>query len=151
MILFFNPTSFIKKKLSPKRNTLSFLNISPIEIGRIYSVENLKKYYEIKKLQLFNLIIDSNKNDKIVDNYSHLINNYMLVIKYIKQNMDKKNEEQKNIIDIPLEVITDEETLLKREASLKGDKIQITGDISYNQSFISKYEIYNNFSLMKNI
>ena len=75
----------------------------------------------------------------------------MLVIKYIKQNMDKKNEEQKNIIDIPLEVITDEETLLKREASLKGDKIQITGDISYNQSFIPKYEIYNNFSLMKNI
>ena len=151
MIFFINPVSLIKNSISPQKKILSFLNTSPIELGILYTFDELKKYYEIKKLQLFNLIIDSNKNDKIVDNYSHLINNYMLVIKYIKQNMDKKNEEQKNIIDIPLEVITNEETLLKREASLKGDKIQITGDISYNQSFIPKYEIYNNFSLMKNI
>ena len=151
IVLFFNPKSFIKKKLSPKRNTLSFLNISPIEIGRIYSVENLKKYYEIKKLQLFNLIIDCNNSDKRIDIYSHLINNYMNVIKYIKQNIENKNEKQRQINDIPLEVIMAEDSPLKREINIKDNQIQITGDISYNQSFINKYEIYSNFCLMKNI
>ena len=40
------------------------MNISPIEIGSIYSIEDLKKYYEIKKLQLINLINDCNNNGR---------------------------------------------------------------------------------------
>ena len=50
IFVFLNPLSFIKKKITPKSKFLSFMNISPIEIGSIYSIEDLKKYYEIKKL-----------------------------------------------------------------------------------------------------
>ena len=75
----------------------------------------------------------------------------MNVIKYIKQNIENKNEKQRQINDIPLEVIMAEDSPLKREINIKDNQIQITGDISYNQSFINKYEIYSNFCLMKNI
>ena len=151
VIFFLNPTSFIKKKLSPKRKTLSFLNISSIEIGTLYSIEDLKKYYEIKKLQLFNVIIDCNKADKMIDNYSNLINNYMFVIKYLKQNLEGKIKLQQNNRDISLEEITEENYPLKREVNIRNTELKITGDVSYNQSFIPKYEMYNNYSLMKNI
>ena len=87
VITFANPTPMIKKKLFPKNNLSSFLNISPVEIGKIYSLEDLQKYYEIKKLQLFDLIIDCDNKNKVKDDYRHLINNYMSVIKYIKNNI----------------------------------------------------------------
>ena len=47
------------------------------------------------------------------------------------------------------EIIEDEFSPLKGEDLMKGSHLQIAGDISYNQSFISKYEMYNSFSLMK--
>ena len=64
IFVFLNPISFIKKKITPKSKFLSFMNISPIEIGSIYSIEDHKKYYEIKKLQLINLINDCNNNGR---------------------------------------------------------------------------------------
>ena len=151
VILFLNPTSFVKKMITPKSKFLSFLNISPVEIGTIYSLEDLKEYYEIKKLQLINLIIDSNKREENKDNYYHLINNYMFVLKYIKQNIDNKSNKQTNIIDISNNNNIDEYISLKSESKIKGHQLQISGDVSYNQNFISKYKIYSNFSLMKNI
>ena len=151
LIFFINPTSAIKKKLSPKDNILLFSNITPIEIGNLYSQEELKKYYEIKKIQLFDLIIDCENKNKIKDNYSYLINNYMDAIKYIKQNIDKKYKEHQNITDIQSEAKEDEYSELKDENIFKNNILHLTGDISYNQSFIPKYEIYNNFSLMKNL
>ena len=45
----------------------------------------------------------------------------------------------------------DEYSELKDENIFKNNILHLTGDISYNQSFIPKYEIYNNFSLMKNL
>ena len=39
LVLFLNPASFIKKKFTPKSKFLSFLNISPVEIGTIYPLE----------------------------------------------------------------------------------------------------------------
>ena len=151
LIIFVNPTSMIKKILTPKNKFLSFVNVSPVEIGKIYPLEELNKYYEIKKLQLFDLIMDCNKNDLLKEDYSDLINNYMQVIKYIKYNIDNKNKKQNDKIDLPPEVFKDELSPLKGLDSIKNNRIQIAGDISYNQSFINKYEIYNNFSLMKNI
>ena len=151
VIFFFNPTSFIKKTFTPKSKLLSFLNISHIEIGTIYSLEDLKKYYEIKKLQLFNLIIDCDYKGENKDNYSHLINNYMSVIRYIKENIDNKNKKFQKIYDNNLVDANNENSPLKNDIVINGNKLQISGDISYNQSFISKYEVYNNFSLMKNI
>ena len=151
LIVFVNPTSFIQKKLTPKAKFLSFLNASPAEIGNIYSIEVLEKYYEIKKLQLFNLIIECDSNYKNIDDYEDLINNYICGIKYIKLNIENKNSKKEKIIDINPEIIEDEFSPLKGEDLMKGSHLQIAGDISYNQSFISKYEMYNSFSLMKNI
>jgi len=149
ILFFINPGSFIQKKLSPK-NKFSF-NVSPIEIGTLYSIEELKKYYEIKKLQLFDLIIDCDKNDKIKDNYSHIINNHLNVIKYLKQNIDDKCKKQKNIIDTHSEKYEDEYFPLKDEYSRINSQLHLCRDISYNQSFIQKYEIYSNYSLIKNL
>ena len=152
VITFANPTPMIKKKLFPKNNLSSFLNISPVEIGKIYSLEDLQKYYEIKKLQLFDLIIDCDNKNKVKDDYRHLINNYMGVIKYIKHNIDKKTKGKDDIIiNNDEEKISDEYIKLKDESIIKRNKINISGDISYNQSFIPKYEIYNNYNLMKNL
>ena len=151
VLLFINPTSFIQKKLTPKNKFLLSFNISPVEIGTLYSRDELKKYYEIKKLQLFDLIIDCEKNGKIKDNYSHIINNYMNVIKYLKQNIDDKCKNQNNIIDTHSEKYKDEYFPLKDEYLIENDQDHLYGDISYNQSFIPKYEIYYNYSLMKNL
>ena len=152
IVLFLDPISTLKKKLTPKNKTLSFLNISSVEIGAMYSLEELQKYYNIKKLQLFNLIIECDKNNKIKDDYSYLINNYMSVIKYLKKNIDKKYEKPKKIINTDSNNIEDEYIPLKDDNFIDNNNyLHITGEISYNQSFIPKYEIYNNFSLMKNI
>ena len=149
---FANPTSIIRKKLSPKIKLSSFLNISQIEIGQIYSLENLEKYYDMKKLQLFDLIIDCDNKNKVKDDYRDLINNIMKVMKYIRQNIKKKSDKKEDIIiNNDFEKLGDEYTKLKEESIIKRNKYNITGDISYNQSFIPKYEIYNNFNLMKNL
>ena len=150
MTFFLSPTSLIKKRFSSKKKFLTFLNTSPVEIGDIYSTEVLKKYYEIKKLQLFNLIIDCNKNEKKNEDYYNLMNNYLLAIKYLKRNIDKKINKEENIIKIDLNVFNKEFSPLKDENENKNNYLLI-GDISYNQSFISKYEIYSNYSLMKNL
>ena len=97
LIVFVNPTTFIQKKLTPKAKFLSFLNASPVEIGNTYSLEVLEKCYEIKKLQLFNLIIECDSNYKNIDDYEDLIYNYICGIKYIKLNIDnKKKSKAKN-------------------------------------------------------
>ena len=137
--------------MTPKAKFLSFLNTSPVEIGNIYSLEILEKYYEIKKLQLFNLIIECDSNYKNIDNYEDLINNYICGIKYIKLNIENKKNKKQKTFDLNPEIIKDEFSPLKGEDIIKGSHLQIAGDISYNQSFITKYEMYNNFSLMKNI
>ena len=151
LVVFVNPTTFLQKKLTPKAKFLSFLNVSTVEIGDIYSVDILQKYYEIKKLQLFNLIIDCDYNNKNIDDYSHLINNYICALTYIKQNIDIKKNKQENIIEIQHEFIEDDIVPLKQEDIVRGSHLQIARDISYNQSFIPKYEIYNSFSLVKNL
>ena len=152
IFVFLNPMSFLKKKLTPKSKFLSFMNISPVEIGSIYSIEELEKYYEIKKIQLINLINEYENNGKSVDNYSHLINNYMFVINYIKQNIDNKmKKQQQSIISTSSDNIDEEFSPLKRDDTITINRLHLTGDISYNQSFIPKYELYNNFSLIKNL
>ena len=101
-------------------------------------------------MQLFNLIIDCNKNEKKNEDYYYLMNNYLLAIKYLKRNIDKKINKEENIIKIDLNVFNKEFSPLKDENENKNNYLLI-GDISYNQSFISKYEIYSNYSLMKNL
>ena len=150
VLVFLNPISFIKKKVTPKSKFISLLNTSPLEIGTVYTFEELKKYYEIKKLQLINLINDCDTNDKVMDNYSHLINNYMFVLKYIKQNIDTQIKKNNNLNNDILDNNNDENSPLKFNEIIS-HKLHLTGDLSYNQSFIPRYEIYNNFSLVKNL
>ena len=63
--------------------------------------------------------------------------------------MMKKN--QQNKIDNSSENIDGELSPLKTDDAIKINNLHLTGDISYNQSFIPKYELYNNFSLIKNL
>jgi len=152
LILFVNPLALIKKIFTAKNKFLTFLNTAPVEIGNIYTEEILEKYYTIKKLQLFNLIIDCSNKDKKLDSYSNLINNYMFVIQYINQNIDEKFKDKEDMIKINDEKAYDENLKLKNEENIiVKNQLLITGDISYNQSFITKYEIYNDYSLIKNL
>ena len=75
----------------------------------------------------------------------------MNVIKYLKKNINDKCKKQNNIIDANSEKFDDEYYPLKDEYSRENSQLHLCGDISYNQSFIPKYEIYNNFSLIKNL
>ena len=76
----------------------------------------------------------------------------MIVIAYIKQNINNKIKKQQNLNENNLENINNESKhLIMRKETLTNTKLYLTGDISYNQSFIPKYEIYNNFSLVKNL
>ena len=77
----------------------------------------------------------------------------MSVLKYLKQNIDKKFDNTKDILNKNnSEKLEDEYIPFKNENNIFiENQFHVTGDISYNQSFIPKYEVYNNFDLMKNI
>ena len=155
-IFFLEPITVIRKIVSPKMKNLSYLNSTSIEIGTIYSSEDLKKYYDIKKLQLANLIIEYDKKSQknVKDNYSHIINNNINVLNYLRHNIEKKSDQKKdNIINIETssKKIEDETTELKKDFIEIKNEFILHGDISYNQSFIPKYDFYSNFTLLNNI
>lgn len=118
-------------KLCKKRKNIFLQNAPNINIGEIYSIEQLNKYYEIKKLELFKFLVSYEKKGKMLNNYNSLIKNYKNVIDYLKKNIDyrKSNDINKD----------------------KTNEKMILGDISYNLSFIPNYELYNNFDLFNNI
>jgi hypothetical protein len=72
------------KIFKKKRKNISLEYAPNIDIGNIYSIDELNKYYEIKKLELFTFLINASKksDEKINENYSHLINNYKNIIDY---------------------------------------------------------------------
>ena len=122
---------FMLFKLCKKRKNFFLSHAPNINIGDIYSLEQLNKYYEIKKLELFKFLISYDKKGKILYNYNSLIKNYKNVIDYLKKNIDyrKTNDINKD----------------------KTNEGRILEDISYNLSFIPNYELYNNFDLLNNI
>ena len=76
----------------------------------------------------------------------------MLVIKYLKKNIAKKEKKKDNLVDSNKNKNEDEYSpLIYEDFTQNNQNIHLTGDISYNQSFIPKYEIYYNYSLMKNL
>ena len=150
LILFVDPVALIKKIFTAKNKFLTFLNTAPVEIGNIYTEEILEKYYTIKKLQLFNLIIDCHKSGKLIEFYSNLVYNYLLEIKYLKMFIDKNKNQNQKIDNIISDKIEDEKSPLIKVEMTKSDLILI-GDVSYNQSFIPKYEKYSNYNLIKNL
>ena len=104
-------------------------------IGFIYSINDLNKYYEVKKLELFKLVLNCD-NQKLMKNYIYLINNHKLVIDYIKDNIDYKNNKNRQSNEI-------------QNISKNNNENKILLDNpSYNLSFIQDYEIYNYFDLL---
>jgi len=156
LLLFILSIIFVKlnEKMCKKEEKLSLLNSPNIDVGLIYSTDELNKYYEIKKLELFKFILNHNKDFK---KYINLANNYKNVIDYLKQNIELKkssnlpkevanNNEENNIIttNIIENNTVDSNELIVKE---KNDRLLI-GDPSYNLAFISNYEMYEYFDLL---
>ena len=122
-------------KIFKKRNSNKYPNT---EIGSIYSFNDLNKYYEIKKLELFKLVINSKENENLMKDYNYLLNNYKLVIDYLKENIEKKKSNEKK----------EQNEMEKIESKNKNEERLLSEDPSYNLSFIPNYEIYNYFDLL---
>ena len=118
-----------------KLKTESLQNAPRIDIGKIYSIDELKKYYELKKLQFFKLLINLKNCKNKLNDYSHLINNYKCIIDYFKQSIKNKDENKNENTNI---VIINE---------YKNERL-ISDDASYNLCFIPKYDIYSYFDLL---
>ena len=111
--------------LNNKKHYLHFEN-SDFDVSNLYSFEQLEKYYEIKKLELFKLLYNIQKNKEMIKDYSELIQNYKDTIDYLKKKIEKRD---KNLITIR----------------------QFQTDISsYNFAFNPEYEIYKYSELLYN-
>ena len=157
LVLLFFILSLIYFKLNEiickKEEKLSLLNAPNIDVGLIYSKDELNKYYEIKKLELFKFLLNHN-NKKDYKKYLNLANNYKNVLDYLKQIIEFKNlpkevannNEENNIISTNIieNNNADSNGLIVKE---KNDRLLI-GDPSYNLAFISNYEMYEYFDLL---
>ena len=125
-----------------KKNITNSLKNSPnIDIGLSYSLDELNKYYEIKKLELFKLAICED-NGKLKENYANLFNNYKLVIDYLKQNINTKHTKETRLEE------NEKENLNVKENNKQFDDNTLLGDTSYNLAFIPDYQIYDYFDLL---
>ena len=122
-------------KIFKKRNPNKYPNT---DIGSIYSFNDLSKYYEVKKLELFKLVINYKNKEKLNMNYDYLLNNYKLVIDYLKDNIEKKKTNEKK----------EQNEMEKIEIKNNNEERLLSEDPSYNLSFIPDYEIYNYFDLL---
>ena len=134
-----------------------FLNI---DLCATYSNNELNKYYEVKKLELFSLLVNINKNDrKKFQDYSDLINNYKLSIDYIRGNiifnMKQKHKTSKKFINVELSGVPNNNEninlLTVNDNNKKGNERLLMGDPSYNLTFIPNYELYYYFDLLYSI
>ena len=135
------------------KKSKSLENAPIYDIGLIYSVNELKKYYEIKKLELFKFLIGGGGeyNIRFIKDYYFLAYNYKNSIDYLKAYIDLRQSE-----------IDEKNPNIKNEnsSSRSSDIINIqykeavnehiiSDDyLSYNLTFIPKYEIYSYFDLL---
>ena len=131
-----------------------------IDICSTYSNNELNKYYEVKKLELFSLLVNINKNNgKKFEDYSDLIRNFKLSIDYIRDNFifntKKKNKISRKFINVELSGVSNnnENTnlLTVNDNNQKGNERLLIGDPSYNLTFIPNYELYYYFDLLYSI
>ena len=162
-LLFINIYHLFKKKADKK---LSLQNSPNIDIGLIYSIDELNKYYEVKKLELFKFLLNfDKKNSKEFQKYSKLADNYKNILDYIKQNIDYKNSkdiinkqqsnenkiEDNNIIstnaNIACRTKDSNGIFIKDKDDLRNDRL-LLGDPSFNLAFIPNYEMFAYFDLL---
>ena len=153
-----------------------YFDNSKFEISNLYSIEQLKKYYELKKIQLFKLLYEIRKNDENIIHYIYLIENYKIVIDYLRhkiKNMSVKKDNLKRKEEINKDTFNEEQNkndkaeILDLESeekeSLKdGTEIKVGSEIkkvensikpeitSYNFAFNPDYEIYLYSELLYN-
>ena len=143
--VFILPLIIIKiVEIFKKRKKLFLKNAPNINIGDIYSINELNKYYEIKKLELFKLLIILKKNNAKINEYSSLWNNYKNVIDYLKINIDKRNSKKDNK---NYENNNSKEIIIYKKNEENEDR-SLIGDTSYNFGFIPNYELYSYFDLL---
>ena len=163
LLIFTKFYEFCKKK----EKKIPLQNAPNIDIGLVYSLDELNKYYEIKKLELFKFLLNFEKTNKLeFQKYAKLADNYKIVLDYIKQNKNYKNEnilkikdsdKNKNIIEknnlinnniIGENKIADSNGLIIKDKDENNNDRLILGDPSYNLAFIPNYEIYAYFDLL---
>ena len=138
-------------ELFKKIDKISLQNSPNIDIGLIYSLEELNKYYEVKKLELFKFLININKNNlKEFKKYSKLTENYKNVLDYLKQNIDFKNsknikKDENNNLNFNNKEESNENIIIEKETN--NERLLIV-DPSYNLAFISNYEIFEYYYLL---
>jgi len=134
-----------------------FLNT---DICAAYSNNELNKYYEVKKLELFSLLVNINKKDgKRFEDYSDLISNYKLSIDYIRGNIifntKQKLKTNSKLINVELSGVSNNSEninlLTVNDNNPKGNERLLIGDPSYNLTFIPNYELYYYFDLLYSI
>ena len=134
------------------KKSKSLQNAPIYDIGLIYSVEELKKYYEIKKLEFLKFLLGCEYDVKVIDNYYYLAYNYKLIIDYLKENIEFRNsfifqnDEIKNEISDDNKLL--EESINIQNKEEKNDHLISDDYLSYNLTFIPKYEIYSYFDLL---
>ena len=167
MLLFILPIILINiyeicKKKDKKK--VSLQNTPNVDIGIVYSLDELNKYYEVKKLELFKFLLNFDKKSKEFKKYSNLADSYKNELDYLKQNIEfkksilyKNKDNNKNIIDSNNIISTNSNLintntdsnglLIKDKDEFKNDRL-LLGDPSFNLAFISNYEIYAYFDLL---
>ena len=156
-LLLFKIYNSCKKKKEEKK---SLHNSPNVDIGLVYSLDELNKYYEVKKLELFKILLSFVKNPKEYRKYSKLSNNYKNLLDYLQQNINYKmslyqkgnnnyvNKEENNLINTNTNTITDSgELTIKDKANKNSDRL-LLGDPSFNITFIPNYEIFGYFDLL---
>ena len=126
----------------------------------VYSLDELNKYYEVKKLELFKILLSFVKNPKEYRKYSKLSNNYKNLLDYLQQNINYKmslyqkgnnnyvNKDENNLINTNTNTITDSGELTIRDKANKNSDRLLLGDPSFNITFIPNYEIFGYFDLL---
>ena len=145
-----------KKKEEQKKG----LHNSPnVDIALVYSLDELNKYYEVKKLELFKILLSYIKNPKELQKYSKLANNYKNLLDYLQQNINYKmslyqkgknnyvNKEEINTNTNNKNITDSGELTIKDKAEKNKDRL-LLGDPSFNMTFIPNYEIFGYFDLL---
>ena len=151
----------IYKLCKKKEIKIPLQNAPNIDIGLVYSLDELNKYYEVKKLELFKFLLSFDKtNSKKFQKYSKMVDNYKIVLDYIKHNINYKNENilkrknsakdkniiEENVINVIVNNINNSNGFIIKDEN-KNDRL-LLGDPSFNLAFISNYEIYEYFDLL---
>ena len=124
-------------------------------IGLVLSKKDLEKYYEIKKLEFFNCLINIDKNHYSNEDYKSIIANYKKNLEYLgdclglKKNYDKKNNSKNISGDNNIEDENKEnDNLIVHDLNCNNDNLTILGDSSYNLAFLEDYKMYSLFDLL---